>query len=66
MGRSVEATTARVNSNTFRNIASKSQETDSLVENQAVTELIDTVSQVSTVIQTYINTLLENKPIDCG
>lgn len=34
-----------------------------MVENQTVTALIDTGSQVSTVTETYFNTLLEKKPI---
>ena len=34
-----------------------------MVENQTVTALIDTDSQVSTVTETYFNTLLEKKPI---
>jgi hypothetical protein len=34
-----------------------------LVENQTVTAFIDTGSHVSTVTETYFNTLLEKKPI---
>ena len=68
MSRSVEDTAVRVDSNTFqntifRNIASKSPEREIVVENQTVTALIDTDSQVSTVTETYFNTLLEKKPI---
>ncbi|CAG2185999.1 unnamed protein product [Mytilus edulis] len=50
-------------SNIFKNIASKSPETEIVVENQSVIALIDTGSQVSTVTETYFKTLLQKKPI---
>ncbi|CAC5402838.1 unnamed protein product [Mytilus coruscus] len=68
MSRSVDDTTVRVDSNSFqnnifKNIASKSPETEIVVENQSVIALIDTGSQVSTVTEAYFNILLEKKPI---
>ncbi|CAC5405564.1 unnamed protein product [Mytilus coruscus] len=42
---------------------SKSPETEIVLENQSVIALIDTGSQVSTVTETYFNTLLQKKPI---
>ncbi|CAC5380196.1 unnamed protein product [Mytilus coruscus] len=45
------------------NQKSKSPETEIVVENQSVIALIDTGSQVSTVTETYFNTLLQKKPI---
>ncbi|CAG2252038.1 unnamed protein product [Mytilus edulis] len=50
-------------SNIFKNIASKSPETEIVVENQSAIALIDTGSQVSTVTETYFKTLLQKKPI---
>lgn len=68
MSRSVEDTTVQVDSNSFqsnifKNIASKSPETEIVVENQSAIALIDTGSQVSTVTETYFKTLLQKKPI---
>ncbi|CAC5380158.1 unnamed protein product [Mytilus coruscus] len=44
-------------------VKDKSPETEIVVENQSVIALIDTGSQVSTVTETYFNTLLQKKPI---
>ncbi|CAG2250379.1 unnamed protein product [Mytilus edulis] len=47
----------------FNNVTGKCSEIDILIENQPVRSLIDTGSQVSTISETFFNSLLEKKPV---
>ncbi|VDI56998.1 Hypothetical predicted protein [Mytilus galloprovincialis] len=47
----------------FNNVTGKCPEIDILIENQPVRSLIDTGSQVSTISETFFNSLLEKKPV---